>query len=678
MSHKNTAFKAFLLTGLFVLIFSTLFSNVAAEEIEVEIELENGANLIPSVERDIDDINCDFSYFVDSDGEDISSSDKPFLYFDPTGGGWVKTDTLDHENKAMWVPVTSEECEFSAERSYSEEVDLDTGMNLLAISEEVDTGLFSKSGCNIGPFSVTGTESPFASYNHETEDFESLNVVSENEPFYVAIGSECELDFEEGIKGPEEPVEMSEVDCQEEYGDEYWCATYDEWEEECDSDGEALELGIEEYCTIDGEEKDHCVTCDVEDDEDNDEDNDEEDDEEDDEKPANLDECQQGEFQVEISYLFGDIELPLEGDMEFKGMENDYCPLSYSLDFQEESIDDIIESIEEELYGENITEDDLEYIFPTFTGDESYCFIPEEDFEEFHQNLLDEEISKVFGRCSGHSFLRESDFLDFKDIIGEFSDGVYTGDLEWEAYMFLFEISYIDEMDFRGSCDDDEYCVFVSQTVSIELLGEHDDEEAEEAEEDFYQNPGYCIEPCDDLVESLLEWRDSSSISSKTGETPEELNFSDTIEDEDGNFVSYSYVTRIIDGVKCVYASDKLIEMDPYIDDGDDILEILLDFKKEDDEGNGESDEINKATCTEHISSEGFSVNVCSEYGHNLNSVGGELKEGGYLLITPNLEEGHEFVKYIGDTDKLVEDETEPENEITLEGDIYIGFDTEY
>ncbi len=673
MSRKNTIFKKLLLTGIFVLIFSTLFSNVAAEEIEVDIELENGANLIPSVEKDLDDINCDFSYFVDSNEEEISSSDKPFLYFDPAGGGWVETDTLDHENKALWAPLNAEECEFSAKRSYSEEIDLDTGMNLLAISEEVDTEIFSHSGCNIGPFSVTETGSPFASYNHETEVFESSNVVPENEPFYVAIGSECELDLDEedeGVEGPEEPTEEKEVDCQEEYGDEYWCDTHDGWEEECGSDGEAIELGIEEYCTIDGEEKDYCVTCKVEDDEDND-------DEEDDEKPETLDGCQQGEFQVEMSYLFGELELPVEGDMEFRGMENDYCPISYSLDFQEESIDDIVESMKE-IYGEEITEDDLEFMFPTLTGEESYCFVPEEDFEEFHQNLLDEEVSEVFGRCSGHSFFRESDFLDFKEIMGDFSDGVYTGELEWEAYLFFSGIFFTDETDFRGSCDDDEYCVFVSQTVSIELPETYDDEEAEDVKEELYDDPGYCIELCDDLVESLLEWRDTGSISSKTGETPEELNFSDTIEDEDGNFETYSYVTQIIDGVKCVYASDKLIEMDPYIDDGDGILEILLDFKKEEDEGNGESDEINKATCTEHISSEGFSVNVCSEYDHNLNVIGGELKEGGYLVIEPNLEEGHDFVKYIGDTDKLVEDETEPENEIILEGDVYIGFDTDY
>ncbi len=52
------------------------------------------------------------------------------------------------------------------------------------------------------------------------------------------------------------------IDCKEEYGSNYWCSTYDEWEMECKGNGEAIKL-VNSICLYDPTEtvKDHCSTC---------------------------------------------------------------------------------------------------------------------------------------------------------------------------------------------------------------------------------------------------------------------------------------------------------------------------------------------------------------------------------------------------------------------------------
>ncbi|MEA3342967.1 MAG: S-layer protein [archaeon] len=52
------------------------------------------------------------------------------------------------------------------------------------------------------------------------------------------------------------------IDCKEEYGSNYWCSTYDEWQMECEGNGEAIKL-VNSICLYDPTEtvKDHCSTC---------------------------------------------------------------------------------------------------------------------------------------------------------------------------------------------------------------------------------------------------------------------------------------------------------------------------------------------------------------------------------------------------------------------------------
>ncbi|MBU3964242.1 hypothetical protein KJ562_00690 [Patescibacteria group bacterium] len=53
-----------------------------------------------------------------------------------------------------------------------------------------------------------------------------------------------------------------QTDCQREYGQEYWCANYDDWKQECSGTGKANYLPNEKKCQLSGGgSANYCVTC---------------------------------------------------------------------------------------------------------------------------------------------------------------------------------------------------------------------------------------------------------------------------------------------------------------------------------------------------------------------------------------------------------------------------------
>jgi len=53
---------------------------------------------------------------------------------------------------------------------------------------------------------------------------------------------------------------QSRVDCSEEYGEEYWCSSYDGWSAECGTQGRVIPLG-NQFCYSGSTQQNYCVTC---------------------------------------------------------------------------------------------------------------------------------------------------------------------------------------------------------------------------------------------------------------------------------------------------------------------------------------------------------------------------------------------------------------------------------
>ncbi len=263
------------------------------------------------------------------------------------------------------------------------------------------------------------------------------------------------------------------------------------------------------------------------------------------------DQCQPGEFEVAFTLQEGQESLPLEGKMAFHGLEDDYCMISYSLDFSE-----------------NI---DLPFDFdPHFTGEQNFCFLQKDNFDEFHKEIQKEVTSSQYvWNCFFESLQSEKEANEFRKVIKNHYDGNYFSDFEWTVTsIFPLEVTSVERIEFMGSSDKNK-CFFKGETISSSL--DYD-------EMDFVDQgppPRYCVVSCDEAINKILGNRNSFELSFRTLSKPEGLDYSEMIEKDDHVFV-LQYITTLTNGIPCVHATDELIEKDPNIESASDIFEALL------------------------------------------------------------------------------------------------------
>ena len=189
--------KSLILTTFLILIFGLVIGVLPGDEVDVagdtvSVQLEEGSNLIPALDADLNDIldaGCDIGRFSDSTVEE------PFMYFDNTGYDYVETDSLRHEGKGLWVPVRSG-CSFEAETYVAEQMNLGTGKNVLTFSADIDIDLFEMNDCQLSFFrgDISSREEPFAVF--QDGEFIATDSVSEYTPVYIPIEDGCTFDLD--------------------------------------------------------------------------------------------------------------------------------------------------------------------------------------------------------------------------------------------------------------------------------------------------------------------------------------------------------------------------------------------------------------------------------------------------------------------------------------------------
>ncbi len=285
------------------------------------------------------------------------------------------------------------------------------------------------------------------------------------------------------------------------------------------------------------------------------------------------DNCQSGNFQVDLELKEGDMNIPLKGKLSFLGLKDGYCQISYSLDIPEEDRNEI-----QALFKEQAGIKDLDYIFyPHYTGDQNFCFMPEEYFGTFHEELQSGAVKNdYFFDCITQSFQSEDQFTDFGKVITDHKKGDHNREFQWDITAnLLLKFSFTEKISLEGSSNDGQ-CFFKSEVYNTKVLEEDVPPEEVEGIDPIQRQPGYCTTPCQGMIGTLLSTRSSQQLNFSTLSNPEGLNYSEIVEREDGTSEQISYVTTMTNGLPCVYASEELINKDPNIDSEDDIFKELL------------------------------------------------------------------------------------------------------
>ena len=290
---------------------------------------------------------------------------------------------------------------------------------------------------------------------------------------------------------------------------------------------------------------------------------------------SDADSCQEGRFEVDFKVEDDDFDLQLFGKMNFHGLENGYCGISYSLDIPEENRNEIKEVLE-------VSSEDVDNsLEPHYIGEENFCFMSEENFSNFHQEIQEGLITgNHFLDCVNTSIQSEDQFLEFKEIIAEHKDENYFGKFEWDITTTLFmKSSFSQKIELMGSNDDGK-CFFRLEIGEEELLEKDAPVPDEEGEELPPPPPNYCVVFCDNMIDQLLDSRTPEGLSVSTFQNPDELQHSEIIEREDGSSEMISYMAVMRNDIPCVQASKELIERDPEIDSEEEIFEALLNHEE--------------------------------------------------------------------------------------------------
>ena len=292
---------------------------------------------------------------------------------------------------------------------------------------------------------------------------------------------------------------------------------------------------------------------------------------------SEADSCQKGQFEVDFILNDDEFDIPLVGEISFHGLENGYCGVSYSLDIPEEDWDEVEEMVINE-FGLN----SVEYPFdPHYIGEENFCFMTEEDFSSFHKEIQEGVVvEEHLSHCMQTSFQSEEEFNDFRGVIKKISDGNYLGEIRWSGTaVFPWKNTYTEKIKLMGH-PDEKKCFYKKSSQEEEMLEEVPGLAEDDPMTDMDLGAGHCVVPCDGLVDYLLAGRSTHSLTFRTLDNPEGLDYSETIAREDGTYEVFQYQTNITNEVPCVYASDKLIEKDPNIDSAEEIFEALSNHEE--------------------------------------------------------------------------------------------------
>lgn len=286
---------------------------------------------------------------------------------------------------------------------------------------------------------------------------------------------------------------------------------------------------------------------------------------------GDADQCQPGEFEVEIELEEDEMTIPLSGNVNFHGVEGGYCGISYSFDVTDEERDEFEQSIKEEFSVDDIEE----LLSPHYIGEENFCFMAEEDFGDFHEEINDGTIEgNHFLKCIQTSLQKENQFNELRDVINNYVDGNYHDEFEWDITSEMFMgLNTTEKITLMGSSKDD-LCFYKSTFSNSEPEEDISEEESMELES-LGSDPAYCITPCKSLIDDLLATRNPKELDSRTLDNPKGLDYSETVEKEEGEYKTLTYVTQKKNGIPCVYASEELIEKDPNIESEEEIFEAL-------------------------------------------------------------------------------------------------------
>ncbi len=292
--------------------------------------------------------------------------------------------------------------------------------------------------------------------------------------------------------------------------------------------------------------------------------------------------CSPGQFEVDFKLGEDFFGASFVGEMTYRGLENGYCHISYSLDVPEEKRASLDRAVRENSIFESV-----DYFFASyFLEGEKFLFLPERYFEEFDRSVREGLIEEYdLARYFFQSFHTEEEFLNFAKIIDDYSRGDYYGKFEWTVVnLFLLKYSYIEEIELMGSLGENR-CGYKKRKSFHELLEELPGgfpEEEFDGDELVFALPFYCLIGCDQMIDSLLDKRSTKSADiSVTTVTPEGLDYYELVEIEDRVYQEYSYSIRIVDDTVCTYPSDEdLIERDPNIVTERDIFKALSNHEK--------------------------------------------------------------------------------------------------
>ncbi len=294
---------------------------------------------------------------------------------------------------------------------------------------------------------------------------------------------------------------------------------------------------------------------------------------------SEADQCQPGEFDIDFELHKEQLSFPFTGEISFHGMNSGYCEISYSLDISEkDKVMDYFESKEEMS----------RFFNPHFIGGENFCFLPEEDFKRFHKEIKEGVVTS--DKCFLTSIQSEDSFNQVREVINNFSDDNYFGEIEWvQTVIFSFIKKYnIEKIEFMGSSG--KKCFYKTRICDSETLwvpafdeGYTEEDLMKFGEYGFGYYPSYyCIAPCKEVIDELLKTRNPYSLGSSIQlNNPDKLSYSEMVTTETGNRTTVDYTTVLINENPCVYTYEEVIlELDPSINSEQDIFKALLSHEE--------------------------------------------------------------------------------------------------
>lgn len=164
--------------------------------ITIEIQLENGANLIGSIKADknlLDYSGCAVGKFEET------TADNPFAYYDPKSGAkgqFVKIATIDSTGGAgYFVPITKSCTVKTTIASYTKLTLIDNSPQLVSVYKTTYLGDLKKAGCEFGRFEQTDSVSPFAYYDTKQSKYIKSYILEPGKGYWLPVKKGCTYQF---------------------------------------------------------------------------------------------------------------------------------------------------------------------------------------------------------------------------------------------------------------------------------------------------------------------------------------------------------------------------------------------------------------------------------------------------------------------------------------------------